>query len=163
MSIPVPAPFHTPMLADAEVAFERMSSSVPMRPPVCGFMSATCVQYLAEPSGVRHSLVRQLTQPVMYLPSIQRMMGEGFRVFLEVGPNDVLTRMNRDIVDSQALCLSLDVPGQPFDERMALVHAAIECVTDREALVARRDQRTDFEEHYRAGSTGCCRERCGSV
>ncbi len=129
MSIPVPAPFHTPMLADAEVAFERMSSSVPMRPPVCGFMSATCVQYLAEPSGVRHSLVRQLTQPVMYLPSIQRMMGEGFRVFLEVGPNDVLTRMNRDIVDSQALCLSLDVPGQPFDERMALVHAAIECVT----------------------------------
>ncbi|MFN9717991.1 MAG: SDR family NAD(P)-dependent oxidoreductase [Planctomycetota bacterium] len=129
MLIPVPAPFHTPLLADAEVAFERMSSSVPMRPPICGFLSATFVQYLAEPSGIRQSLVRQLTQPVMYLPSIQRMMGEGIRVFLEVGPNDVLTRMNRDILDSQALCLSLDVPGQPFDERLALVHAAIECVT----------------------------------
>jgi len=132
MSISVPAPFHTPLLAEAEVAFERMSASVPMRPPVSGFLSATSVQYLAEPSGIRHSLVRQLTQPVMYMPSIQRMLGEGFRVFLEVGPNDVLTRMNRDIVESQALCLSLDVPGQPFQERMALVHAVLECVQGNE-------------------------------
>jgi acyl transferase domain-containing protein/NAD(P)-dependent dehydrogenase (short-subunit alcohol dehydrogenase family)/aryl carrier-like protein len=129
MSIPVPAPFHTPLLADAEIAFERMSASVSMRPPVCGFLSATSVQYLAEPSGIRQSLVRQLTQPVMYLPSIQRMLGEGFRVFLEVGPNDVLTRMNRDIVDSQALCLSLDIPGQSYIERMAMVNAVLECVT----------------------------------
>ena len=134
MSISVPAPFHTPLLAEAEVAFERMSSSVPMRPPVSGFLSATSVQYLAEPSAIRHSLVRQLTQPVMYMPSIQRMLGEGFRVFLEVGPNDVLTRMNRDIVDSQALCLSLDVPGQPFQERMALVHAVLDCVQSNEQL-----------------------------
>ncbi|MEJ7591364.1 MAG: SDR family NAD(P)-dependent oxidoreductase [Planctomycetaceae bacterium] len=130
LSIPVPAPFHTPLLAAAEVAFERMSASVPMRPPVCGFLSATSVQYLAEPSSIRNSLVRQLTQPVMYMPSIQRMLGEGFRVLLEVGPNDVLTRMNRDIVDSQAICLSLDVPGQPFEERMQLVHAVLECVAN---------------------------------
>lgn len=129
MSISVPAPFHTPMLAEAEVAFERMSASVPMLPPVNGFLSATCVQYLAEPSAIRHSLVRQLTQPVMYMPSIQRMLGDGYRIFLEVGPNDVLTRMNRDIVNSQALCLSLDVPGQPFAERMMLVLAVLECVT----------------------------------
>lgn len=130
MSIQVPAPYHTPLLATAEVAFERMSASVPMRPPVCGFLSATSVQYLAEPAGIRNSLVRQLTQPVMYLPSIQRMVGEGFRVLLEIGPNDVLTRMNRDIVDSQAICLSLDVPGQLFEERMLLVHAVLECVAD---------------------------------
>jgi len=132
MSISVPAPFHTPLLAEAEVAFERMSASVPMRPPVSGFLSATSVQYLAEPSAIRHSLVRQLTQPVMYMPSIQRMLGEGFRVFLEVGPNDVLTRMNRDIVETQALCLSLDVPGQPFSERIAIVHAVLECVQSHE-------------------------------
>ena len=130
MSIPVPAPFHTPLLAAAEVAFERMSASVSMRPPVCGFLSATSVQYLAEPCSIRNSLVRQLTQPVMYMPSIQRMVGEGFRVLLEVGPNDVLTRMNRDIVDSQAICLSLDVPGQPFEERIQLVQAVMECVAN---------------------------------
>jgi acyl transferase domain-containing protein/acyl carrier protein len=129
MSVSVPAPFHTPLMADAEVAFEQLSSNVTMRPPVCGFLSATCVQYLAEPSAIRRSLVRQLTQPVMFMPSIQRMMGEGYRVFLEVGPNDVLTRMNRDIVDDSAVCLSLDVPGQPFAERMQLVRAVLECVT----------------------------------
>ena len=128
MSVSVPAPFHTPLLADAEIAFERMSASVSMRPPVCGFLSATSVQYLAEPSSIRNSLVRQLTQPVMFMPSIQRMLNEGFCVFLEVGPNDVLTRMNRDIVDQRALCLSLDVPGQPFEERMQLVNAVLECV-----------------------------------
>jgi len=130
MSISVPAPFHTPLLTDAEVAFARMSAGVPMRSPTCGFLSATSVQYLAEPSEIRNSLVRQLTQPVMYLPSIQRMLGEGFRVFLEVGPNDILTRMNRDIVDSQALCLSLDVPGQPFAERLQLIKAVLECAAN---------------------------------
>ena len=130
MSISVPAPFHTPLLAEAEVAFGRMSASVPMRSPTCGFLSATSVQYLAEPSEIRNSLVRQLTQPVMYMPSIQRMLGEGFRVLLEVGPNDVLTRMNRDIVDSQALCLSLDVPGQTFAERLQLVQAVLECAAN---------------------------------
>jgi malonyl CoA-acyl carrier protein transacylase/acyl carrier protein/NAD(P)-dependent dehydrogenase (short-subunit alcohol dehydrogenase family) len=128
MAVSVPAPFHTPLLSDAEIAFERMSATVAMRPPVCGFLSATCVQYLAEPSSIRTSLVRQLTQPVMYMPSIQRMLGEGYGVFLEVGPNDVLTRMNRDITGDQALCLSLDVQGQPFAERLQLVHAALECV-----------------------------------
>ena len=126
--IPVPAPFHTPLLADAEVVFERMSSGVALRPPVCGFLSATSVQYLAEPSGIRSSLVRQLTQPVMFMPSVQRLLSEGYRVFLEVGPNDVLTRLTRDIAESHAICLSLDVPGQPFEERLALVRAVLECV-----------------------------------
>jgi acyl transferase domain-containing protein len=100
-----------------------------MRPPICGFLSATSVQYLAEPSDIRQSLVRQLTQPVMYMPSIRRMVSDGFQVFLEVGPNDVLTRLNRDIAGDQALCLSLDVPGQRFDERMQLVRGVLECVT----------------------------------
>lgn len=130
MFISVPAPFHTPLMSEAEVAFGRMSAGVEMRSPTCGFMSATSVQYLSEPSDIRKSLVRQLTQPVLYMPSVQRLLGEKFRVLLEVGPNDVLTRMNRDFVGSEALCLSLDIPGQPFSERLQLVNATLETVAN---------------------------------
>jgi acyl transferase domain-containing protein/NAD(P)-dependent dehydrogenase (short-subunit alcohol dehydrogenase family) len=129
--VPVPAPFHTPFLQGAEELFGRMAATVPMKPPVCGFLSATRVQYLAEPEHIRDSLVRQLTQPVLFLPAIQRLFNDGCRLLIEVGPNEVLTKLARDTIGKDALCLSMDVPGKSFQERLSLVNAATECVTGR--------------------------------
>ena len=129
ITIPVPAAFHTETMRSAEQVLARGIASEPMRPPTCGFLSTTSTTYLAEPDDVRRSLVTQLTQPVMYEPSIQRMLSDGVGLFLEVGPNDVLTRLNRETIGGDALCLSADVPGQSFEDRLTLIHAAIECLS----------------------------------
>ena len=152
LSIAVPAPFHTPLMADAETAFERLTGGISLRPAVCGFLSATSMQYLAEPAGIRSSLVRQLTQPVLWVPAIRRMQKDGFRVFLEVGPNDVLTRLTRDTVGSDAICLSLDVLGQSYNERLALVTAVLECVTGLPQTPASNSSAADTA--VRSGGTG---------
>ena len=152
LSIAVPAPFHTPLMADAETAFERLTGGISLRPAVCGFLSATSMQYLAEPAGIRSSLVRQLTQPVLWVPAIRRMQEDGFRVFLEVGPNDVLTRLTRDTVGSDAICLSLDVLGQSYNERLALVTAVLECVTGLPLTPASNSSAADTA--VRSGGTG---------
>ncbi len=129
IAIPVAAAFHTEMMQTAEHVLARGIASEPLRPPTCGFISTTSTSYLAEPEDVRRSLVTQLTQPVMYDPSIRRLLNDGVGLFVEVGPNDVLTRLNREILAGQALCLSADVLGQSFEDRTALIRAAIECVT----------------------------------
>ncbi|MEZ6127369.1 MAG: beta-ketoacyl synthase N-terminal-like domain-containing protein [Planctomycetaceae bacterium] len=125
--IPVPAPFHTAMLANAEAAMAHAVSGEQLRPPSCGFLSATSGRFLAEPDDIRNSLVTQLTQPVLYQPSVRRLLETGSLILLEVGPNDVLTRLNRDIVPDGALCLSLDVPGQTYAERLALLDLVLDC------------------------------------
>ncbi|MCA9049645.1 MAG: acyltransferase domain-containing protein, partial [Planctomycetaceae bacterium] len=128
--VPVPAPFHTPMMAEAERAMRRAVSNERLRPPACGFLSATSAQFLAEPDDIRDSLVTQLTHPVLYQPAVKRLLDADCGVLLEVGPNDVLTRLNRDIIRGGAVCLSLDVPGKPFTERMELVDMVMDCVAD---------------------------------
>ena len=126
--VSVPAPFHTQLLSDAQQTLHRLVDSESLRPPSNGFISATSAAFLAEPNDVRQSLVEQLTQPVLYQPAVQRLLDVGCRMLLEVGPNDVLTRLNRSIVGDSALCLSLDVPGQSYTQRTALVDAAMACV-----------------------------------
>ncbi|MBL8808857.1 MAG: acyltransferase domain-containing protein, partial [Planctomycetaceae bacterium] len=129
ISVPVPAPFHTQLMHNAERMFESLAGSVPLRPPTTAFLSATSVRYLSEPQEVRNSLTGQLTRPVLFLNAVERLLSDDVRLFVEVGPNDVLTRLTREIVGQRALCISADVPGLTFADRLALIHAAIECVT----------------------------------
>ncbi|MCA9077838.1 MAG: SDR family NAD(P)-dependent oxidoreductase [Planctomycetaceae bacterium] len=129
IKIPVAAAFHTEAMRTAENLLARGFAGETLRPPSCGFLSTTSTTYLAEPDDVRNSLVTQLTQPVMYEPAIRRLLNDGVGLFVEVGPNDVLTRLNREIIGSDALCLSADVPGQSFEDRLVLIHAAIDCMS----------------------------------
>lgn len=144
ISVPVPAAFHTPLMSEAQTAYERMMSTADVLPPRCGFLSATSLRYVAEPEEIRQSLVRQLTQPVNFVSSVQRLHRDGCRVFIEVGPNDVLTRLNREIFSDDALCVSLDVPGQTYAERIQFVQTILECVSSdqsngpKESVISRR-------------------------
>ena len=47
--------------------------------------------------GIRDSLRRQITQPVLWQRSVERMIREGVQVFYEVGPGRVLTGLIRKI------------------------------------------------------------------
>jgi malonyl CoA-acyl carrier protein transacylase len=136
LKIPVPAAFHTPMMADAENVFRHATAEEAIRPPVCGFLSATTAEYAAEPDAVRRSLVTQLTKPVLYEPTVRRLLRDGCGLLIEIGPNDVLTRLNREIIGDTAVCLSLDLPGSSFSERIALAELAMECVTARSSHAA---------------------------
>ena len=47
--------------------------------------------------GIRNALVRQLSQPVQWAASIQKLIGEGITRFAECGPGRVLCGLNRRI------------------------------------------------------------------
>lgn len=127
--VPVPVAYHTDRLSAAEALLRNTFSHERFLPATCGFLSTTSAKYLAEPGDLRQTLISHLTQPVLYVPAVERLIADGFTLFIEVGPNQILSRLHTEIAGDRALCLSLDLPGRPHAERLLLVQAAMEIGT----------------------------------
>ncbi|SFH84043.1 type I polyketide synthase [Planctomicrobium piriforme] len=126
--VPVPVAYHTPRLAQAESLLAQSFANERFLPTSCAFLSTTSARYLAEPTELRASLVSQMTRPVLYVPAIERLLADDVAVLIEVGPNNVLSRLNHEIAGDRALCLSLDVPGREHDERLQLLDLVQEII-----------------------------------
>jgi malonyl CoA-acyl carrier protein transacylase/acyl carrier protein/NAD(P)-dependent dehydrogenase (short-subunit alcohol dehydrogenase family) len=126
--IPVPAAFHTPWMAEAQCVLASGFGHETLRPPKHAFLSSTNTKYLAEPSEIRSALIEQLTHPVLYATSVQRMVNDGCGLLVEVGPSDVLTRLNIATVGTEAICVSLDSNVGSHLQRLRLIDLAVECV-----------------------------------
>ncbi len=129
--IPVPAAFHTPLMADAQRVLASGFGHETLRPPRHAFLSATSTTYLAEPLAIRTALIEQLTHPVLYATSVRRMVDDGCGLLIEVGPSDVLTRLNQATVAGDALCVSLDGHQGSHADRLRWIDLAVECVSGK--------------------------------
>ncbi len=101
--LPVSAPFHSPLMAPARegltptlegLQFERLSV------PVYRNVDASPV---VDPEDVCDGLIRQVDAPVLWADTIRGMVGDGFDVFVEVGPGKVLSGLVRRI-DPDVTC-----------------------------------------------------------
>jgi [acyl-carrier-protein] S-malonyltransferase len=97
--LPVSAPFHCALMAPAAerlaVELERVRVSDPAIPVVRnvdGGVSRTAAEIIP-------ALLRQVASPVRWTACVQRLAGEGGRIFVEVGPGRVLTGLLKRIVD----------------------------------------------------------------
>jgi len=93
----VSAPFHCALMMPAE---ERLSADLER----CSFQNLKCplvTNVDAEPirtgAETRTALKRQVSCPVRWQESIQRLLDEGVRTFVEVGPGKVLLGLIRSI------------------------------------------------------------------
>lgn len=124
----VPCPFHTPLMGDAQAPLCRALTSEPLHPPGRPLMSSVTNRFAANPDEIRKNLVDQLVTPVNYVQMVERLWEDGVRVFVEVGPQQVLTRLNRRVLDGRpAFCLAADHPSRTFTEQLARIRAALEC------------------------------------
>jgi [acyl-carrier-protein] S-malonyltransferase len=93
----VSAPFHCSLLMPAE---ERLSGDIDrsaigdLRCPLVTNVDASIIRIAAE---ARSALKRQVSRPVRWQESIQRLLNEGVRTFVEVGPGKVLLGLIRSI------------------------------------------------------------------
>ncbi len=126
--IPVPAAFHTTSMSAAEGLLATALGRESLRPPRCGFLSATTATYLAEPNSIGDVLVSQLTRPVLYEPAVNRLIADGCGLLLEVGPSDVLTRLNESSAKNRSLCMAIDGRHGSHADRLQWIELAVECV-----------------------------------
>jgi len=95
--------FHSPLLAEAETPLAeaiRSASFTDARLPVYANVSA---EPLTNASEIREAVIRQLTSPVLWTASLQRMWDDGMRRYIEVGPGKVLQGLVKRTIPEAAL------------------------------------------------------------
>jgi [acyl-carrier-protein] S-malonyltransferase len=85
------------MTAAAQPLSAALQAADVLSPAVPVIANITAAPYPADAETIRHSLVNQLSHPVLWASSMRRLIGEGHKVFLEVGPGKVLAGLLRDV------------------------------------------------------------------
>lgn len=127
MPIAVAAAFHSSFVEPARGALAKVIDGVEWRE---GSGVEVYSNNLAEPHGkdVKEAMAAHLTGPVEFVAEINAMYQDGARVFLEVGPKSVLTRLVGKILEGKPhVAVALDdreggIPG--------LLHAMAQLLTN---------------------------------
>ncbi|WP_448374600.1 ACP S-malonyltransferase [Fervidobacterium sp.] len=93
IELKVSGPFHTPFL---ESAREKMTAEVEhlkFRKPKYPIVMNSTAREITDPEQIKHYVLEQISGPVHWKQSIDRMIGLGIDEFVEVGPKNVLTTM----------------------------------------------------------------------
>jgi [acyl-carrier-protein] S-malonyltransferase len=111
MKLAVGGPFHSPAMRDILPAFRAELERVDFKAPLVPVFSSTTASPFSE---IRRQLGEALVQPVRWRQTLNALRDCGIRVFHEVGPGEVLTKLVRRTLD--------DVEASSRDEAVT-VHA----------------------------------------
>jgi [acyl-carrier-protein] S-malonyltransferase len=108
----VSAPFHSPLMRPAREGMIPALAEVAFRDPRVPVVSNVDAAPVTTGDAARDALARQIDGPVRWVESVRWMADEaGARRFLEIGPGNVLTGLNRRIATG-TVCASLSDPEQ---------------------------------------------------
>lgn len=99
MKLPVSAPFHSPMMKPAAIAFSDELAKVEFAPPAFPIYSnVTAKLHHPDPAEIRKKLVEQIDSPVLFQDIGKAIAQTGeLAAGIEIGPGIVLTGMIRRI------------------------------------------------------------------
>lgn len=89
--------FHSPLMEPARAELEQAISTTTFQIPRCPVCQNVDAQPHTNPDEIKTNLVAQLTAPVRWTLSVQRMVAEGIDEFIECGPGTVLTGLIKKI------------------------------------------------------------------
>lgn len=112
--IPVACAFHSPLVADAARPLAQALGETAFSPPKAVVYSNTLgTAHATEPDKIAHVLSDHLASSVKFQPEIEAMADAGARIFIEVGPQGVLTGLVHQILkDRSHLAVATDVKGR---------------------------------------------------
>lgn len=92
---------HSPLMEPARVKFEKDLAEAKIRMPDIPVISNVTAQPYESVEGIRAGLSEQLTEPVQWDKSVRYVLTRGIDIFLEYGPDSVLTNLlkwiNREV------------------------------------------------------------------
>ena len=115
--------FHSPVVDSAAAPFGEFLAEIKFQKPVARVYSNTDAgEYKGESAEIQEKLAGQIGLPVLFADQIETMYAAGARIFIEVGPGSVLTKLTEEILqDREMLTVSLDVKKR--DDLTALYNA----------------------------------------
>jgi [acyl-carrier-protein] S-malonyltransferase len=114
--LPVSVAAHSPLMAEAAVAMQRILATVPFANPSARLVANADAQAITTADGARAELVEHLTAGVDWVRAIETMAAAGVDTFLEVGPGKVLTNLIKRISpDATAIAIEDALAGDALD------------------------------------------------
>lgn len=95
--LPVSAPFHTRLLAEAARAFKPHLQAANWRIPQMTVVSNVDASVYQSVDQLQDLLSRQVDEPIEFEQGVMRLLSEGFTHFLEIGPGTSLGGMVKKI------------------------------------------------------------------
>ncbi len=90
LMLPVGGAFHSPLMQPAREELADAIEKTVFNKPSCPIYQNAVAVAVTEPDEIKANLVAQLTGPVMWTQSVERMIIDGATHFTEVGPGKVL-------------------------------------------------------------------------
>lgn len=111
LPLPVAGAYHSRLMASAQAPLAEALAAVPVSAPRVPVISNVTAEPHGGPAEIRETLRRQVTAPVLWEPTMRRLLREGFTRFIELGPGTTLSGFLKRI-DKGAQTLNVaDVPS----------------------------------------------------
>lgn len=104
----VSGPFHSSLMRPAGEKLAQVLQQTPLNDPSLPVVANVNGDYLETAEAVRAALVRQVYSPVLWEDSIKKLIADGARFFVEVGPGRVLTGLLKKIADREVVALNVE-------------------------------------------------------
>jgi [acyl-carrier-protein] S-malonyltransferase len=89
--LPVSGAFHSPLMAFAREGLAATLEGLELRAPRCPVYLNVTAAPATDPVEIRRRLLEQLTAPVRWAQTLERMRADGATRFIEVGSGNVLS------------------------------------------------------------------------
>ncbi len=110
LPLPVSAPFHCELMKPAEEKLRPVLDAANFKDLWVSLVSNVDASPIGTAHAVRNALIRQVTSPVRWVESVQKMISMGVQRFVEVGPGNVLTGLIKRI-DSNVELINVSDAG----------------------------------------------------
>lgn len=97
MPLPVSAPFHSALMRPAEERLAPHLRDAEFRDPALPVYANVDAAPVTDADAARDALVRQVSRPVRWQQSVERMVADGVELFVEIGHGRVLAGLVRRI------------------------------------------------------------------
>ncbi|NLX90378.1 MAG: ACP S-malonyltransferase [Firmicutes bacterium] len=105
LQLPVSAPFHCSMMKPAGELLRNDLKDLNIKPPKINFVNNVDAKVVSDSEYIRKSLIMQVSSSVKWYQTIELMLNEGVRRFIEIGPGTTL----RNFIKSISAHLNIEV------------------------------------------------------
>ena len=89
--------FHSPLMEPARIELANAIENTDFASPICPVFQNVVANAVTDPLAIKKNLVDQLTAPVRWTQSVEKMVALGINHFIEVGPGKVLQGLIKEI------------------------------------------------------------------
>ena len=98
--------FHSPLMEPARTELAAAIDGTVFKEPICPIYQNVNALPSSDVNVIKKNLIAQLTSPVRWTQSVQRMVSDGAKTFIECGPGKVLQGLVKKISpQSEAMSL----------------------------------------------------------